>query len=303
MNKLYERIDFENGTTPALNDTNLNAMSKAIDDIDDRVIEVSGSVTEVIPEIQELLEDAQGLKDDCETYATNASTSESNARTYAQQAAAGSGGNALEYASNILKLKRDNTVLSEVTIAGGGGGGGVSDYTQLTNKPSINNVTLTGNKTAEDLGLADAANVYGSDAYNASTTYAIGSCCIYENALYKAIQDNVVGVVPTNSSYWEKVSLESLEKGKCGQFELISVKYTNASAVTIATNKTAEIQLAPASEVGDIFMGIGGFYVGNSSALPYSIWSTTIAIKNTSSSSITINANTINIQGRWLKWL
>lgn len=35
----------------------------------------------------------------------------------------------------------------------GGGGGGTSDYTDLTNKPSINGVTLSGNKTAAQLNL------------------------------------------------------------------------------------------------------------------------------------------------------
>ena len=34
-----------------------------------------------------------------------------------------------------------------------GGGGGTSDYTDLTNKPQINSVTLTGNKSAADLSL------------------------------------------------------------------------------------------------------------------------------------------------------
>lgn len=33
------------------------------------------------------------------------------------------------------------------------GGGGVSDYTQLSNLPQINGVTLTGDKTAQELGL------------------------------------------------------------------------------------------------------------------------------------------------------
>lgn len=37
----------------------------------------------------------------------------------------------------------------------GGGGGGTSDYTDLNNKPSINSVTLVGNKTGSDLGLGD----------------------------------------------------------------------------------------------------------------------------------------------------
>lgn len=34
-----------------------------------------------------------------------------------------------------------------------GGGGGTSDYESLTNKPSINNVTLSGNKSLSDLGI------------------------------------------------------------------------------------------------------------------------------------------------------
>lgn len=37
--------------------------------------------------------------------------------------------------------------------ADGSGGSGISDYTQLTKKPQINSVELTGNKTADDLGL------------------------------------------------------------------------------------------------------------------------------------------------------
>ena len=36
---------------------------------------------------------------------------------------------------------------------GESGGGGTTDYDDLTDKPSINNVTLSGNKTAADLGL------------------------------------------------------------------------------------------------------------------------------------------------------
>ena len=35
-------------------------------------------------------------------------------------------------------------------------GGGSSDYTELTNKPSINGVTLSGNKTSEELGIQKA---------------------------------------------------------------------------------------------------------------------------------------------------
>ena len=40
-----------------------------------------------------------------------------------------------------------------------GGGGGTSDYSDLTNKPSINSVELSGNKTAAQLSLATASDV------------------------------------------------------------------------------------------------------------------------------------------------
>ena len=36
----------------------------------------------------------------------------------------------------------------------GGGGGGTSDYEELENKPSINGVTLSGNKTTSDLNMS-----------------------------------------------------------------------------------------------------------------------------------------------------
>ena len=44
-----------------------------------------------------------------------------------------------------------NTTYWQVFASGGGGGTG--DYDDLTDKPSINSVTLSGNKTTEDLGL------------------------------------------------------------------------------------------------------------------------------------------------------
>ena len=37
---------------------------------------------------------------------------------------------------------------------GGGGGGGTSNYNLLSNKPQINDVELTGNKSLHDLGIA-----------------------------------------------------------------------------------------------------------------------------------------------------
>lgn len=44
-------------------------------------------------------------------------------------------------------------------IPTGGGGGGTGDYSDLTNKPQINDVTLSGNKSLSDIGAAAATDV------------------------------------------------------------------------------------------------------------------------------------------------
>ena len=43
-----------------------------------------------------------------------------------------------------------------------GGGSGTDDYDELSNRPKIEGVTLTGNKTASDLGLLKDVEVQGS---------------------------------------------------------------------------------------------------------------------------------------------
>lgn len=63
MDKLYDKIVFHNETSPALNETNLNAMSKAIDDIDDRVIDLGADVLEKVPEILEIFDEVEALSE------------------------------------------------------------------------------------------------------------------------------------------------------------------------------------------------------------------------------------------------
>lgn len=60
----------------------------------------------------------------------------------------------IEAGTNITLDQEGNTL----TINSTGGGGGTSDYSNLTNKPSINNVTLSGNKSLNDLGIQPAGN-------------------------------------------------------------------------------------------------------------------------------------------------
>ena len=71
MNKVYNRIIFSNGTTPALNATNLNAISKGLDDLDDRVVSISGAVLETVPKLESDLEDVSELADKLEEMTAN----------------------------------------------------------------------------------------------------------------------------------------------------------------------------------------------------------------------------------------
>lgn len=68
-------------------------------------------------------------------------------------------------------VSRDEIFMYYAAINSGGGGEGTTDYTQLENKPSINGVTLTGNKTTADLNLStDLSNYYTKPQTDAKIT-------------------------------------------------------------------------------------------------------------------------------------
>lgn len=61
-------------------------------------------------------------------------------------------GSTLSCAGSIQAV-RLSPAIGESYDGGGGGGGGTSDYADLTNKPAINGVTLSGDKSSAQLGL------------------------------------------------------------------------------------------------------------------------------------------------------
>lgn len=65
---------------------------------------------------------------------------------------------------NTLGLRLD-------AMGTGSGGTGTSDYTQLVNKPSINSIILTGNKTLTDLGVASATHTHTGYLTNIPSEY------------------------------------------------------------------------------------------------------------------------------------
>ena len=60
---------------------------------------------------------------------------------------------------SIWEGDKAERVASALEAIAQGGGGGTDDYEELDNKPSINNVTLVGNKTLSDLGVASASDL------------------------------------------------------------------------------------------------------------------------------------------------
>lgn len=63
--------------------------------------------------------------------------------------------------------KNGTTTATVIDGNGEGGGGGTTDYNYLSNKPAINSVQLSGNKTSSELGLADKIHTH-DDKLNAS---------------------------------------------------------------------------------------------------------------------------------------
>ena len=85
--KLYEQITWVNDTTPALNEDNLNAMSQALDDIDDRVIDLAGTIMEDVPQIIEDMEILSPAVEDIDENVARAEAAAESAEQYAEEIA------------------------------------------------------------------------------------------------------------------------------------------------------------------------------------------------------------------------
>lgn len=73
----------------------------------------------------------------------------------------------------------------------GGGGGGTSDYSALSNKPQINGVELSGNKTAAALGVPNATDI--APIFDDATNYSKNDLVYYDGALYEFQADHTAG--------------------------------------------------------------------------------------------------------------
>lgn len=101
------------------------------------------------------------------------------------------------------------------------GGGGTTNYNNLSNKPKIENVELTGNKTFEDLGIASAEDLAQTNDDLLEVTQLVNGMSVYSEDetvigmyLGKPLYRKVVkGTTPSQSSSFIDVNfLDNVDK-------------------------------------------------------------------------------------------
>ena len=162
MEKLYNRIDFHNNTTPALNDANLNAMSKAIDDIDNRVCDIASDVISSVPTIETAIIETERLAEEIETLAVSVRPNADRAEAAADRAE-----EAAKHATTteviVTPYITSGTHMADISVDGevtalycSGGSGGASSYNELSDRPKLGGLTIEGSHDLAYYGIASA---------------------------------------------------------------------------------------------------------------------------------------------------
>lgn len=162
-----------------------------------------------------------------------------------------------EKIKNALAKKQDKltagdniTIENNVISAAGGGTGGTSDYDSLTNRPKINNVTLTGNKTLDDLGIQEKGNFVPTNSASANGKLDLFYYDTDENKLaaYRS------GYFPSTPFY---IPTMADVESKQDKLSIITATLTADKSIT-GTATTNDIALIPYKKVGTRLGFLGG---------------------------------------------
>ena len=111
--------------------------------------------------------------------------------------------------------------------------GGTTDYSALSNKPSINNVTLSGNKSTSDLGIDEVPDVTSSDNGKVLTaTYSGGA----GSFAWASVPAPSVDEVPTVGSSDDGKVLTATYSGGTGSYAWATPASGGLSVETDGTN-------------------------------------------------------------------
>ena len=125
--------------------------------------------------------------------------------------------------SAIKRLNTNSDTLVKVE-GSTSGGGGTTDYIALDNKPQINSVELSGNKTSSQLGLADATHTHDSRYYTETETDTL--LAAKANTNHTQAANTITGLSPVATS---------------GNYNDLSNKPTIPSAYTLPTATTTTL--------------------------------------------------------------
>lgn len=150
----------------------------------------------------------------------------------------------------------------------GGGGGGTSDYSQLSNKPSINGITLSGNKTSVDLGLQNTTQystmpTASSENVGQIVQYIGTTDANYTNGyFYICVSDN--------SSYsWNNLNVQ----GSAG-----TPLYIVTDNTTSADNKAVFLEIFNKLKDNDYNFNVV-LFVSDTFYYPYKIYKTSYSVR------------------------
>ena len=182
----------------------------------------------------------------------------------------------IEAGTNITLEQEGSTLTINST---GGGSGGTTDYSALTNKPSINNVTLSGNKTISDLGLQPAGNYVTDTDYATEIKAGLVRidpeflAFVQETGILCALSvsyDSYGNMYP--SAFISKGTLESVITGK----GLIDSSYHDSTKQDVIDNTLTTINKTIPTAINEV----NSIAKGANQALSYVNYSTMITAFN-----------------------
>jgi len=132
--------------------------------------------------------------------------------------------------------------------------GGTSDYTDLTNKPKINNVELSGNKTTSDLGLFSGSynDLTNKPTIPTNSDFTLNG--LSEKSYNNLTDKPTIPVVPTN------VSAFTNDTGYLTQHQDISGKLDTSKVKSTYSTTSGDVYDVSYinSTIGDIETLLGG---------------------------------------------
>ena len=128
----------------------------------------------------------------------------------------------------------------------------------------------------DDIADEKANNDIISDAWNASTTYAVGQYCIYNNSLWKCLVQHS-GQTPTEGTYWTKVSVANEITNVNNSLNSIST-WTKILDATQTSDSDKEYSFSSlgvdVSKVNEILLVIKYAFLGNQASMISNAFST-----------------------------